>query len=222
MDPLSIIASTITVVQSAASTYKAIQHLRGLPRAFEEVNQSLPLVQDILEAARRQLQDAIPDDSSADAIGPTIQSCQEKANALLEIFQKIDKEKTGVKGRPAFDVYRTTVLRLGKAHRVETLMQDILKGLKGLAIRHLFQTPTQIQVTELEKRIQELSKVEPSMPDSDLEAKGTMITQHVADHGTGNIANHTGPGQMKAIFGGNNFESGGAPMHFGMGFTKNG
>lgn len=47
-----------------------------------------------------------------------------KAKQLQEIF---DKVKSGVKNADVsvLDVYRISRLRLGKAHRVETLMQDI-------------------------------------------------------------------------------------------------
>src|SRR5271154_6676870 len=107
MDPVSIIVSTITVVQAVSSTYKAIQHLRGLPKAFNEVNQSLPLVKETLEAARSQLLGAPLDEASAKAIEPVIKVCEEKAHALLALFQKIDNGKKDAKDGWALEVYRT-------------------------------------------------------------------------------------------------------------------
>lgn len=133
MDPLSTIASTIAIIQAISSVYTAIQHLRGLPKTFDEVNQSLPLLQDTLSQAQAQLLalDKDLDGSSRRAIEPLINTCQEKAQALLEIFQEVNNVKTG----SALDSYRTMVLRLGRASQVDALMQDILRSLKILGIK---------------------------------------------------------------------------------------
>jgi len=219
MDPLSVIASTIAVAQAISSTYKAIQHVKGLPKAFNEVNQSLPLVEQTLEAARSQLLVASLDEASAKAIEPVIKGCQEKANALLAIFQKIDNGKKDTKNGWVTELYRTVVIPLGKAHRVEALMKDILKGLKDLAINQLFKTATQSQMARLEKAIQELSEVEPSVSDSDFEDSGALnVTQNVAQGGTGNQAVNRGEKQENVF--GNQFQSQGGAMSFGTDFLK--
>ncbi|GAB1315143.1 hypothetical protein MFIFM68171_05353 [Madurella fahalii] len=157
MDTLSIIASTIAILQAIASTYKAIQHLRGLPKAFDEVNRSLPLVEDSLVVARDRIRDVDLDESTRRAIEPVISSCQEKAKALLEIFQRVDKAKKDANGS-ALDTYRARMLRLGKGHRVENLMQDILRGLQALAINQSLRAATHAQVARLERAISVLSQ----------------------------------------------------------------
>lgn len=219
MDPLSIIASTITIVQSISLIYKAIQHAKGLPKAFNEVNQSLPLVIETLEAAHSQLRVAPPDEASAKAIEPVIKGCQEKANALLVIFQKIDSGRTEAKDGWVLEFYRTIVLSGGKSHRVETLMQDILKGLKMLSLNQLFKTATQSQIARLEEAIHGLYKVQPSLPDSDFDDSGMLnVTQNVAHEGTGNQAVNRG-GTQQNVFG-NQFQSQGGAMNFGMELLK--
>ena len=182
-------------------------------------------MQETLEIAQRQLQDGSIDKTSVKAIEPVIRSCQEKAKAMLEIFQQIEKaekdakDAKAAKDGPVLDLYRKTVLRLGKAHRVEALMQDILKGLKALAINQLFKLVTQDQIARLEKAIQELSEVEPSVPDSDFETAGTMnVNQNIAAGGKGNQAINRGENQDNTF--GNKFQSGGGPMSFGMGFHE--
>lgn len=92
--------------------------------------------------------------------------------------------------------YRTSLLRLGKGNRVETLMQDILKGLRALAVNQLFRTATQSQMAKLEEAIEKLSHVESSIPDSDFESSGTHNTQHVGPGGIGNQYNHSGLGHQ--------------------------
>lgn len=93
------------------------------------------------------------DDSSRRAIEPVINTCQENAKALLEIFQEVNNGKRG----SALDTYRTIVLRLGKANQVDTLMQDILRSLKILGINQLFKTATHAQISKLEGAIDRLS-----------------------------------------------------------------
>jgi hypothetical protein len=224
MDPLSLIASTLTIIQSISSTYNFIQHIKGLPNAFKEVGQELPLVKETLDLVRSQFQASCLDDSSQKAIEPIIRGCHEKIKALNEIMQEIEKKKKKKKNdKNANDwsalvsSYRTMMLRMGKAHRVEVLMQGILSGLKGLAVHHLFLGATKAQVDKLEDAIQRLSEVEPSLPDSDFESSGTTFTQAVGDGGKANMFNAVG-GPMTNKFG-NEFNAAG-PMHFGTDFMN--
>jgi hypothetical protein len=159
MDPLSTIASIIAIFQAICLANKGIQHLRDLPEEFKEVNRNLPLVQDTLDLARDQLLGTDLGESSTCAIESILRDCHEKARVLLDIFQKVDKEKKDVNNWSVLDFYRTTLLRLGKAHRVETLMQGILGGLKALAINQLFRAATQSQIASLEEAIKRLQNM---------------------------------------------------------------
>ncbi|KAH7113408.1 WD domain-containing protein [Dactylonectria macrodidyma] len=193
MDPLSVITSTITVVQAISSTYKAIQHLRGLPNEFNEVNRNLPLAQDTLGLARDQLEGLALDESSKKALQPLVSGCEEKAKMLQDIFKKVEKGVKNAEDGSVLNFYRTSLLRLGKAHRVETLMQGILGGLDALAANQLFRTATQSQMAELKEAIDQLSKVESSVPDSDFEGSMTN-SQNIASGGTGYLSVITGQG----------------------------
>lgn len=172
-----------------------------------------------LDAARSQLIGVTLDDASAKAIEPIITGCKEKANALLAIFQKIDNGRKDAKDGLLLEFYRRTVIPLGKAHRVEVLMKNILEGLKKLAMNQLFKTATQSQIAGLEKAIQALSEVEPSVPDSDFEGSGLLnVTQNVGEGATGNQAINRG-GNQENVFG-NQFQSQGGAMSFGTDFFK--
>ncbi|KAG9237869.1 hypothetical protein BJ875DRAFT_114429 [Amylocarpus encephaloides] len=92
-------------------------------------------------------------------------------------------------------------------------MEGILKGLKDLAINQLFKTATQSQMVRLEKAIQELSEVEPSVLDSDFGDSGPLnVTQNVTHGGTGNQAVNRG-GKQENVFG-QKFLSQGGAMNF--------
>ena len=172
-----------------------------------------------LQTARSQLQVAHLDEVSTKAIEPVIKGCQEKAAELLVIFQKIDNGKIDAKDGWVLEVYRTIVITRGKAHRAEILMQDILNCLKKLAINQLFKTATQSQIARLEEAIRGLSRVEPSVPDSDFDVSGALnVTQNVSQGGTGNQAVNRG-GTQENIFG-NQFQSQGGPMNFDTDFLK--
>ncbi|KAH7124971.1 hypothetical protein B0J13DRAFT_531240 [Dactylonectria estremocensis] len=181
MDPLSVITSTITVVQAISSTYKAIQHLRGLPNEFNEVGRNLPLAQDILGLARDQLRGLALDESSKKALQPLVSGCEEKAKMLQDIFEKVEKKVKNAEDGSILTFYRSSLLHLGKAHRVETLMQGILRGLDALATNQLFKTATQSQMAQLKGAIVQLSNVESSILDSDFEGS---VTQNIASEGT--------------------------------------
>ena len=72
----------------------------------------------------------------------------------------------------------------------------------------------------LEKAIQELSEVEPSVPDSDFETAGTMhVTQNIAAGGKGNQAVNRGNRQDVTF--GSKFEMQSGNMTFGTDFIKN-
>ncbi|CAI7623084.1 unnamed protein product [Penicillium pancosmium] len=214
MDPLSITAATIAIIGSISSTYNAIQHLRGLPKAFLGVGQNLPLVKETLELARSQLQGP-SDESVKKAIEPVIHDCQEKAIALNKIFDELEKamkqEKDANDWSALVNFYRKTVVYMGKSHKVETLMQELLNNLKWLAIHQLFKVTGQGLTVKLENAINELSVVEPSLPDSDFDMKGTNITQTNSDNARGFVS--TGRHQENTM--GHKFHSAGN-MSFGL------
>jgi len=224
MDPLSLTIATITLVEGISSTYKAIQHLKGLPKAFQKVNESLPLVEETLKSAEETLRSrgTLPRDV-AKPIQNTINTCHKKTEALLTIFQKIEdqnkeyRERKDGKEWSVMDIYLPILQtwgRMAKAHRVEALMQDTLNALKVLAINQVFKTATHTQVARLEVAIEELAKVEPSVPDSDSDDGGTVnVTQNVASGGKGNQAFNKG-GHQENTFG-SRFDSGGGVMNFG-------
>ncbi|KAK1759647.1 ankyrin repeat domain-containing protein 50 [Echria macrotheca] len=155
MDPLSVIASTIAIIQAVSKAYQAIQHLRGLPKTFDQVYKSLPLVQDTLKQALNELPRV--DQDARKAIEPVLGECEKKAEALLKIFREVSAGSNDANDRSALDIYRAIVLRLGRAHEVETLMQDILRDLKVLAVNRLFRVQPQLHEAKLDEAITRLS-----------------------------------------------------------------
>ncbi|KAL6406777.1 ankyrin repeat protein [Ilyonectria robusta] len=219
MDPLAVISGTITIVESILVTYDAIMHLRGLPKAFEEVGQNLPLAKETLELARRQLKEADPDESGKRALESAINGCHEKVQALNDIFKKIENNKEQSHEAKHWSAlasfYHKVVVPMGKAYRVEDLMRAIMNELKGLAIHQMFKASTQGQVEKLEKAIKELSEVEPSLPESAFETGSGNVSQNISDHGRGFVSQG---GYVDNTMG-NKFNAAN-DMNFGMDFVK--
>ncbi|KAF4990846.1 hypothetical protein FGRMN_8227 [Fusarium graminum] len=177
------------LIDAILSTYNKIRDVKGLPKAFEEVAQNLPLAKETLEIAQRQLQQNNPTDNERRVVEPIIKSCQEKIEALNLIFTKIEKKKEqdadGKDWSTLLKFYHNVVVPMGKAHRVETLMSDMMNKLRVLAIHQTFKTAARPQIEKLEEAIEELSQVEPSLPDSEFETSGSNINQTINDRGNG-------------------------------------
>ncbi|KAF4333419.1 n-terminal acetyltransferase A auxiliary subunit [Fusarium beomiforme] len=192
------IAGLIRVTEDIIEAYEAIKGLRGLPEAFHEVNKWLPLIEQTLREIKspgRQVTSA----DDAKALETPLKSCEDKADKLLEIFQKIASKS---KDEYVPSVYRAIAIKLGK-HRVETLMDAILKDLEVLIAHRAFEAVTQKQVEPLAMARKELAKVLPSLPDTDLDEQPGSAIQY----GDGNRQyNSFGLGTQKNVDG-NYFEA---------------
>ncbi|KAJ6037201.1 WD domain-containing protein [Penicillium herquei] len=188
MDPLSVFASTIAIIQAISGTYEAIKNIKSLPHEFDAVSSSLPIARFNIECAEKVFDDPNVDDSFKEEIKKLLHECNEKATSLKEIFQRVDEtfnhEKKKNKLGNLLEIYKAIIIKMSKAHRVETLMKEILEKLHSIGLNKVLRAATQEQVERLETAIKELSEVESSVPDYAFEA-GPSNTQHIASGGTG-------------------------------------
>ncbi|QRD93637.1 hypothetical protein F9C07_8084 [Aspergillus flavus] len=167
------ITRLIEVTEGIVEAYNPIKDLRGLPEAFQEVNNLLPFIRQILQDANRPRR-RILSVNDAEALKTALYSCSEKANRLLEIFKKIAKKTNG---QYSSSVYRAIVIQHGK-HRVETLADGILQDLGALVAHHIFSADMQRQVELLENARETLAKVSPSLTDSDPAEQPRAVAQY--------------------------------------------
>ncbi|KAG6356989.1 hypothetical protein INS49_014865 [Diaporthe citri] len=200
LEILGGIASVIATIEAIKTTYKAIQKLKGLPSAFEEVVARLPKVEDALEKVRRHAE-SHQGESATNSVQLAVQSCKPKVEKLNEIFYEIQQadEKTLGFG------FRSFLVRFGKGNRVEDLMKEILRDTEAMACDRIFETATTQDIEELRraidvdairKAIDDLSAVEPSVPDAAFASEtgyhqvGNQNTmKNYANHGTGSQYN---------------------------------
>lgn len=128
------IAGLIGVTEDTIEAYDAIKDLYGLPKAFQAVNKRLLLVEQTLRDAKGLARKV--KSSDAKALETLLESCEDKADKLLEIFKKIGKKSTD---EYDFSTYWSIAAKLGK-HRVEILLDGILGDLGTLAAYGVFQT----------------------------------------------------------------------------------
>lgn len=199
MDPLSIIASVIGLLGAMTTTYTTIKKIAGLPKAFDKVRDDFPFVQSIFRDAQNRFIDGQqPSDQESKAALAIVNPCHDKVKELKRIFDEVEAECK--KDQDAMDWARIRVayhkaLRGSKAQRVESLMKDILQDLQKLALSQLFKSAMKKELQAIEKAIEELSKVEPSLADSEFESRGDIYaSQTVAEGATAQQNNSQGDG----------------------------
>jgi hypothetical protein len=157
------IAGLIGVTEDIVQAYESIKNLPNLPKAFQEVNKQLPLLAQTLRNAESPANELKSTDDTKE-LETVLHSCDEKADNMLEIFEKIGK-----KSKDQYDssVYRAIIMKPGK-DRVETLMAGILEDLRVLVAHNIFLAVMKRQVEPLAKALEELAEVSPSLADADL------------------------------------------------------
>jgi hypothetical protein len=199
---IGLISGVISIIEAAKTVYDAAGDAKGQPEAFRQVAARLPLVVDILCTAEKSAPEL--DETTQEAIEPTLKSCKAKAEKLQEIFQKVvrkDDDKW-------FDRYKKAIRTLGKGDKVECLMEGILKDTQLLAREKLMGIATEAQVKGLEEAIIEMKE----MPSSLQEDTGNITQTH---SGSGDIIGHSGSGNIYAGDSHHNQPGGDVQYHYG-------
>ncbi|KAF5620221.1 zinc finger protein [Fusarium sp. NRRL 52700] len=163
---ISLVVNSIELAKLAGEVYKAIKSFDGLPRAFEEVNNQLPLTLD------------------PSAISPAkgvLKQCGENIDGLVKIFQALK----AAEGKSIKKVYTRVIMAIGKRGRVEDLMHDTLTSLKRLAENQTFRLSDTID--KLQKACEEVYSVPPSISESEMDRMfSTANLQQIGDHNVQN------------------------------------
>lgn len=194
MEPLSTIASTIGVIGSILATYNTIGKIANLPKSFNEIRKQLPLVQSTLRDAQGCFNDPELPDEQVQAIMAIINPCNKAAMHLNRIFDEIETQCKGDQNENDWERVRVKyhrALRGKKAHRVEVLMCDILKGVQKLALSRELKSAMQKNLQVTEKAIEGISKTEPTLPDSDFDSPGTINASQTVAEGSNAQQNNT-------------------------------
>jgi hypothetical protein len=158
------ISACITLVGFSKQLLDAARDANGLPEAFRVVHDQLPLIARTLRNAQDRSQAAVEDDLVA--VGPGLKSCEQEAQRLKEILQKVMIADTD--GR--LKRYKKYVQTVGKGHRVETIAQHIFEQLQLLQANHVFSNVATRD--DLQAAVAKLEETTPSLDEED----GTYIS----------------------------------------------
>ncbi|KFY88696.1 hypothetical protein V500_06177 [Pseudogymnoascus sp. VKM F-4518 (FW-2643)] len=155
---LGIISGIISIIDATKQVYDAVEDEAGLPTNFKKSATKLPLISKLLDDADKYVNSV--DESTKATFVPTLESCKDRATQLQELFEKVIPKD----GDSRWDRYSKAALSIGKGGRVESLLGGILKDLQLLATR--FPEVTTLRgKDDLAKAIEEVAKMEPSLPE---------------------------------------------------------
>jgi hypothetical protein len=183
---LGIISSVIAIVDGAKQVYDTAEKGEGLPEAFREVAERLPIVRTILASAEKHISDGDIDEPSCKAMKPVIERCGKKAESLNKLFKRVIPPDDASRAERYLKAVRT----LGKGGKVETLMRGMLEDIQLLACDYGLKAVTADQIEQIAKAMKEVSEIEASVSDS--EFQGTTATNNMFGDGTQNVNNVDG------------------------------
>ncbi|KAL2751848.1 hypothetical protein ACRALDRAFT_1083796, partial [Sodiomyces alcalophilus JCM 7366] len=161
---VGLVTGIITLLGTIRSIHSGVKDARGLPEAFHQVAERLPLAQDTLKVIEAYIDDRIAHGDTCEAMRPTVEACKEKACRLEKIFEKVAPQPDASR----LDRYRSVARLLGKGSRVESLMTGILADLQLLAQAHGLRA-TAVTAAEVDGKladaIRELAEAPPSLPE---------------------------------------------------------
>lgn len=179
---LGTISSIISIVETTKQVYDAIEDEAGLPKNFKKSATKLPLISQLLEDAERYINTAT-DELIKAAITSDLEDCKIQAIQLQWLFEKVMPKGSDSR----WDRYVKAARTIGKKGRVESLVGGILDDLHLLVTRFP-QLMTSRGKEKLENAIEEVAKMEPSLPD------GFEQMPAYAHYGSGAQNNNTGGG----------------------------
>lgn len=187
---IGLISGTIAIVNAIEKVYDAAKDQQGLPAAFREVAERLPLVHNILDNAEAHAKSGRVDNEASKSI---LEPCKSRVEKLEKIFREVLPQEGGSR----LDRYYTAARTLGKGGKVETLMKGILDDLSVLSVQNGMNTEEQVE--KLAKAITAVSALEPSVPDRVFDETSYTNslgsgTQYNFNASGGVNYNNTGPG----------------------------
>ncbi|KAM0553252.1 hypothetical protein ACHAPJ_007541 [Fusarium lateritium] len=175
---LSAIATVISIVDGIKKLYDAASDAKGLPSAFRDVVNRLPLVHETLQTANKEVDAGGLNEATCKAMKKVVEACGTKAENLEIIFKKVLPEADSSR----MDRYLVALKSLPKGSRVELLMKGILEDVQILTSNHGMKTVTKDELEKLTEAIEEMEKLPPSA-DDDSAGK----SQSAIHHGQGDL-----------------------------------
>ena len=202
---LGLISSIISIVDGTKKIYDAATNVQGLPQAFREVADRLPIVGNTLDSTKQNIEESGANNDSCKGVKHIVEACEEKARNLKDLFHKA----IPADGTSDLKRYYKAVKVWGRGSEVENLMKGILEDVQLLACERGMKTATKTQQEQIIKAITEVSAVSPSVPEYELQEAGFTNTNH------GSGTQYNAQGENIAQGSARQYVSGGGTMNFG-------
>jgi hypothetical protein len=200
---IGLISSIITIIETTYQLYEAVEDEKGLPANFKKTASKLPLITKILDDAEKYIESVQDEDRKA-SFKPTLESCKLQAIHLRDIFTKVMPDEDGSR----WDRYVKAVRTIGKGGRIEDLVREILDNLQLMAT-DFPEVASPRSKEQLEKAVQEVSEMDPSLPD------GFEDASTFARYGSGSQNVNTGGGTQNNNNGTGNQNNGSGQQYNG-------
>ncbi|KAI4596291.1 hypothetical protein KJ359_005420 [Pestalotiopsis sp. 9143b] len=191
---LGVISAVITIIDTIKQIYDGVHDTTGLPEAFREVASRLPLVRKILESVDNHLRGNETHNSAGEAEA-VLGQARTKVLALRTLFDKV----IPLDDDPRMERYIKLVRTLGKGNKVETLMLGLMTDVQLSVSKCGLENATSQQIDQLRTAIEEISKIEPSIADSELPQWSFTNTNHGSGTQTNN--NVEGDARLNQLYG---------------------
>jgi hypothetical protein len=206
-----VISSIIAIVDGIKKVVEAADEAEDLPQAFLEASRKLPIISDILEAAKHKIEaDNFP--SVEKSVTLVVNSCQEKWITLNNLFEKVVSEDKASRLKR----YYMAVKTLGEGCKVENLMKGMFEDILLLVSIKTMTMTNEERVVQIVTAAQE-EKVIKAI--TDIEAWLSSVPDEVFQEGS-YTNNNFGSGQQYIAQGGaeqKNFQGDSRQYHSGGG-----
>ncbi|KAL8295725.1 hypothetical protein RB597_009191 [Gaeumannomyces tritici] len=211
---IGVIAGAIGILTAARDAYDSIQDIRGLPETFRQIPPKVDLAVATLDQIHRS--GCSGSGAELNTVATLANQCSKNADRLGLVLRKLNLDKS----TPFPERYVSIIQGWGKKGRVEDLLKNIMEDVMLLANHQMVAATSQGQIRKLEQAVEDLDKVDPSVPDHMLEGRtdvyvGGTGAQNNQIHHTTNT--YSGSSSSYAISGpGQNFGNlAGATLNFG-------
>lgn len=164
-DPLTIITSIITLIDTAKRSYQRVHDAKHLPQMFQRIYARFDLATNTLFEVR-QLYKNVPGQEEEEKVKGTLQGCCQDAEEIKDMYETV----CSAADTDRLTRYRAYVSNMvhGRKGKVEGKWRSLLEGLQVLQGYHAFKNlSTAQEIAAAVKEISEFSKIEPSLLDDD-------------------------------------------------------
>jgi hypothetical protein len=164
-----VISSIIAIIGGIKQAVDAASEVEGLPKAFRQASNKLPLVSDILEATRHSFEaDSVS--GVEKSVTLVVNDCKDKWQTLNDLFDKVIPDEKASR----VERYYTAVKTVGKGGKVENLMKGMLEDIQLLAtiktmtttnVKKVIKTVTAVQEVKVAEAITDVATWPSSVPD---------------------------------------------------------